>query len=82
MTTRKTMPRCGVQDKTRFPTERVANKALDRMWRRAVRSGSMTGTKMPCRAYPCKVCKGWHLTSQKKREANEMIKDATIEGTM
>jgi hypothetical protein len=70
---RKAPPRCkaGPKDKARFPTERVANNALNRMWRRAVRNGSKLGTKMPCRAYQCKICKGWHLTSQKTREQDE-----------
>lgn len=77
-TARKAPPRCGVQGKARFPTKRVADRALDRMWKRAVHHGSKLGTKMPCRAYPCKVCKGWHLTSQKSREINE---DATIKDT-
>jgi hypothetical protein len=59
--------RCGMQDKIRFPTERIANKALNTIWRAAIH-GESKGEKMPCRAYgPCKRCRGWHLTSEAKR---------------
>lgn len=66
-------PRCrGLQRKIRFPTERIANKALNAMWRSAI-NGNYRGEKMPCRCYgPCTVCRGWHLTSQSIKEYGEV----------
>ena len=51
--------------KDRYPNKAAANRRLNIIWRNAVR-GNQRASKMPCRAYRCKVCKGYHLTSQPK----------------
>lgn len=69
---KKKRPRCRSNDKVRYPTQRVANKALDTLWRAAIQ-GRLKGEKIPCRCYACTRCRGWHLTSQKIREADEAV---------
>ena len=45
--------------KVRYPTRLRALIVLAKIRRQ---SDSSDG-KLPCRAYPCPDCKGWHLTS-------------------
>ena len=47
--------------KKRHPTEFQATAHMFRLWRDG-------RGKLPCRAYYCPACQGWHLTSQPMRE--------------
>lgn len=49
--------RCG---KLRYPTKNDAKLAL------ACCKGSASAQRAECRAYPCTLCEGWHLTSVEK----------------
>lgn len=53
----KPLPRCANTGKVQFPTQVSATAACDR--RMALGFQYM-------RAYECKFCGGWHLTSQEK----------------
>jgi hypothetical protein len=53
--------RCG--EKRRYRDEVAAKLALSRI----ATFGEQRET-MPTRAYPCPICRGWHLTSQPRRE--------------
>ncbi len=63
---KRARPRCPRENKIRYPTERVANQALNTIWKAAVK-GQYRGEKMPCRTYKCKSCRGYHLTSQARK---------------
>lgn len=50
--------------KRRYPTMEAANDKLDRIERERPRR---PGRKLPIRAYKCRRCGGWHLTSRVRR---------------
>lgn len=58
---------CGPKKKRRFSSERVANKALNKIWRDAI-YGRRRSESIPCRVYRCPACHGWHFTSQPARK--------------
>lgn len=62
----------GEPRKRRFPTLTAANIALDSIWRYAIKSGHSTG-KLPCRSYTCRICGGYHHTSQPKMNRSETV---------
>lgn len=58
--------------KRRFPNVYSANIALDAIWRYAAKHGKAANDKMPCRSYPCSMCRGYHHTSQPLREGQKL----------
>lgn len=64
-------PRCPVTGKARLGERRDAKLALERaahVRARAALDGASTKAEVR-RAYRCRYCGGWHLTSQEKRSA-------------
>jgi hypothetical protein len=53
-------------EKKRYPTEDAAKRALlSTMIAKALRAGGYRRRER--RYYACPICKGWHLTGQRKR---------------
>jgi hypothetical protein len=55
------MPMC--EGKKKFVTKAKAEYILNSAWRGAIRNGKTH--ELPCRAYKCRECGKWHLTSKK-----------------
>jgi len=64
---RRHLTRCPVGGKRRFRDETEAVEALHRAVAAPARGLAnrerTTTRRRECRAYPCRVCQGWHLTS-------------------
>lgn len=56
---------CEQTGKQQYPSEPSALKAL-RNIRLVNRKHRKRSNKIPCRAYPCPHCHGWHLTSSRE----------------
>lgn len=59
----------------RYPDELSANIAIANQQLKANRhrKHGKKGVEIPIRSYPCPFCKGWHTTSQPKRNQNNGI---------
>jgi hypothetical protein len=73
------MQRCTPDGKIRFRDKREATRALHiaTAARRRAEALGRQSTRRERRAYPCSVCKGWHLTSQPSPRATN--RDAKAE---
>ena len=62
------MAKCGTVGKVKFPNQMEAQLAIANIAKSAALHPKQKYREVPTRAYACKFCKGWHLTSQAKNQ--------------